>query len=109
MINDIYPDFLQMIDDGFSDMDDAIVNALPESNEHYADMIAREQELMRRFPKIENWLEEEGSLTLTAEEHAGLVEYIELAAEKEDVERLSIYYAGHKDCYAYLKKIGAIP
>lgn len=108
MSDDLFPDFIDMINNRFSDLDDAIINALPEKDERYAELMSRERGLKDQFPNIDNWLEGNGSLSLTAEEHAGMVEYIEINAEKEGIERLAIYFGGHKDCFAYLKRIGAI-
>lgn len=109
MQDDILSDFLcRVINENFPDLDDAIVNALPEKDERYATLIAQEQELKERFPGINSWLEDEGPLTLSAEEHAALGEYIGITAEMEGIERLEIYYAGHNNCIAYLKKAGVI-
>jgi len=89
-------------------MDDAIILALPENDSRYAKLLEREQDIESRFPDVLDWLEGSGPLSLSAEEHAGLVEHLELTAEKEDLERIAIYYAGHKDCFEYLRKIGVI-
>ena len=108
MTDDDYADFIERINEGFLTLDDAIINSLPGRDTRYAEMKAHEQELKERFPNINAWLEDTTPLTLTAEEHAGLVEYLELEAGLECIERLAIYYTGHKDCFAYLRKIGAI-
>jgi len=49
-----------------------------------------------------------GAISLTAEEHKALVRYLEIKTEMEDIERKQIYFRGHTDNFAYLKKIGAI-
>jgi dsDNA-binding SOS-regulon protein len=53
-------------------------------------------------------LDGEGAVRLTAEEHAGLVEHTRTTDEAENRERLNLYLAGHRDCFAYLKKIGLL-
>jgi hypothetical protein len=53
-------------------------------------------------------LEGEGEINLTAEEHAALVRYLTVKQAMEDAERQHIYFRGHTDSFAYLKKIGAI-
>ena len=108
MPDDLHSGLISMVDNNFQDLEDAIVAVLPESDKQYADLKARENELKGRFPKIERWLEEKCPLTLSADEHSGLVEYLELNSEMEGIERLAIYYAGHRDCIAYLRKIGAL-
>jgi hypothetical protein len=96
------------IDEMFSGMDSQIVIALKESDEDYAALARDLDDVDRRFPKIEQWLEGSGALTLTAEEHAGLALHTALTSKAEDMERRAIYYAGHRDCLAWLKKIGAL-
>jgi hypothetical protein len=96
------------IDELFSAMDSQIVVALRESDEEYAALAREKDEAVRDFPQIEQWLEGSGALTLTAEEHAGLARHTLLTAKAEDMERRAIYYAGHRDCIAWLRKIGAL-
>jgi hypothetical protein len=96
------------IDELFSEMDSQIVVALQESDEGYAALARERDGVTRSFPKIEQWLEGSGALTLSAEEHAGLAKYTALTAKTEDMERRAIYYAGHRDCIAWLRKIDAI-
>lgn len=36
------------------------------------------------------------------EKYAALVEYIRVTDEAENRERLNLYLAGHRDCFAYL-------
>ena len=43
-----------------------------------------------------------------AEEHEAYLAYIGLMRQMEDMERLQIYFRGHTDAVAYLKKIKAI-
>jgi hypothetical protein len=96
------------IDELFSAMDSQIVMALQESDEGCAALTRERDDMTRRFPQIEQWLEEEGALNLTAEEHAGLARHTAFTAEMEDTERRAIYYAGHRDCIAWLRKINVI-
>jgi hypothetical protein len=69
---------------------------------------ARLKKLERQFPFIESVLDGEGAVGLTAEEHSGLVDYIRTTDEVENRERLNLYLAGHRDCFAYLKRIGLL-
>ena len=45
---------------------------------------------------------------MTAEEHRAYVDYLNLVRQMEDMERQHIYFRGHTDTVAYLKKIKAI-
>jgi hypothetical protein len=54
----------------------------------------------------EAWLEGAGVVVLSADEHAALVEYTRVTFKAENMERLNLYLAGHRDCFAYRKRIG---
>jgi hypothetical protein len=93
------------LEERFDEMDSDITISLLESDAEYKALRERLEELEQRFPFIESVLDGEGAVRLTAEEHAGLVEYIRVADEAENRERLNLYYAGHRDCFSYLRKI----
>ena len=49
-----------------------------------------------------------GAISLTAEEHEIVRQYMSRMFEKETIERCQIYFRGHTDGYAYLKEIGVV-
>ena len=53
-------------------------------------------------------MEDRGEIHLTAEEHAAFVQCLRLSRKLDDRERLQLYFRGHTDAVAYLKKIKAI-
>ena len=108
MKEEIFSGLIARIEEEFQAMDSEITTALKETDEEYAALNKRRTELEARFPFIESALEGESALNLSAEEHAGLVEYLSVTNEMENRERLNLYYAGHRDCFAYLKKIGVM-
>lgn len=100
--------FLAQLEERFEEADSNMTINLSESDTQYKALKVRLAELEREFPFIETVLDGNGVMHLTAEEHAGLVEYIRTTEEAENRERLNLYYAGHRDCFAYLKKIGVL-
>jgi hypothetical protein len=108
MKEDIFSGLVARIEEDFQAMDSEITTALKETDDEYTALNKRQTELEERFPFIESALEGKGALNLSAEEHAGLVEYLSVTNEMENRERLNLYYAGHRDAFAYLKKIGII-
>ena len=108
MQDSIFDGLLAQLEERFEEMDSKITVALPGRDEKYAALRARLEELEQRFPFIESALDGVGALRLSAEEHAGLVEYNRTTDEAENRERLNLYLAGHRDCFAYLKKIGLL-
>ena len=65
-------------------------------------------DLKKRFPCIMKVMEDRGEIHLTAEEHAAFVHCLRLSRKLDDMERLQLYFRGHTDAVAYLKKIKAI-
>lgn len=65
-------------------------------------------ELRKKNPIIEKLLETDGELHISAEERVALREAYRLQHKLEDMERQQIYFRGHTDAVAYLKKIGVI-
>lgn len=60
--------------------------------------------MRKQHPFILNLDEGDGAITLSAEEHEAYLAYIGLMHQAEDMERLQIYFRGHTDAVAYLKK-----
>lgn len=107
-MSDTYFDLPSRIEDSFPGIDSDIVTDLRESNEDYAEIHQQISELKRQFPCIAQVMDCQEELHLTAEEHAAFSKYLRLSRKLEDMERLQLYFRGHTDAVAYLKKIKAI-
>jgi hypothetical protein len=99
---------VETLEDNFMEITSDITDSLRNSDEEYAALFEKRMDLQKRFPCIQNTLEEEGSVSMNAEEHKGLLEYLSVVNDMENIERLRLYYAGHKDCFTYLRKIGVM-
>ncbi len=60
--------------------------------------------LKTQYPVIDKINESSGEIRMTAEEHRAYVDYLNIARQMEDMERQHIYFRGHTDAVAYLKK-----
>ena len=103
-----YLDLSQRIEESFPEIDNDICMDLFHSNEKYVELFNKSDELQKMHPFIMKVLEGSGEVSLTAEEHGALVEYLSVKIRMEDMERQYIYFHGHKDNFAYLKKIGVL-
>lgn len=108
MSDNIFTGMVENLEDNFQEIASGITDSLRDTDSEYTALFEKRLELQRRFPCIGAALEGEGAVSMTAEEHAGLLEYLGVVNDMENIERLRLYYAGHRDCLAYLKKIGAI-
>ena len=97
---------IPLLEEMFWEMCGNLHIALCDSDKEYATLAKRRADLSARF--IEIALAGEGPLSLSAEEHAQMVEYLKVKDEIEERERLNIYFAGHRDCIDYLRKIGLL-
>ena len=107
-MSDSYFDLPSRIEDDFAEIDSDIVIDLQNTNEDYAELSERMDQLRAQYPVIDKMNESSGEIRMTAEEHRAYVDYLNLARQMEDMERQHIYFRGHTDAVAYLKKIKAI-
>ena len=103
-----YMDLIKRIDDIFHEVDNGIVMDLYDNNEEYAVMRKKILDYQEKYPYIARLMDEDKEISLTAEEHKVFLQYHDLYQEIENVERQQIYFHGHTDCFAYLKRIGII-
>lgn len=103
-----YIDLPERIKADFLNMDGDTVVDLRSTDSEYQALYHRYAEMQKDHPFIDKVLEGEGEITMAAEDHAAFVEYMRLRRELDDMERLHIYFRGHTDAFAYLKRIGAI-
>ena len=107
-MSDTYFDLSSRLEDSFSEIDSDIVTDLRKTSEEYADIQQQISDLKKRFPCIMKVMEDKGEIQLTTEEHAAFVQCLRLLRKLDDMERLQLYFRGHTDAVAYLKKIKAI-
>ena len=102
-MDDSYCLLPERISEQFSEIDSDIVMDLAAASPEYTEL----KELKRQNLVIGALLEGKGELSFTAEEHEALKEFIRLYMRADNMEREHIYFRGHADGFAYLKKIGA--
>ena len=107
-MKETYFDLPERIKKSFSEIDSDIVTDLFKSDTEYAELMRQVSDLKKRSPFIDHVLEDTGEVSLTAEQHTELIRYLTLYRRMEELERLHIYFRGHTDAYAYLKRIGAL-
>ena len=106
--HDSYFNLVERIEDAFLEIDNDIIADLSKADAEYAAMKKEILRLQSDFPAISKIMEGKGAISITAEEHAALSRYLAVKSSMEDMERKRIYFRGHTDGFAYLKKIGAI-
>ncbi len=107
-MSDTYFELPSRIEANFPEIDSDIVMDLWKTDEEYAQIKEQISKMKKQYPFIMQLLEEAGEIRLTAEEHETFVQYLRICRKLDDMERQRIYFRGHTDAVAYLKKIGAI-
>jgi hypothetical protein len=106
--HDSFYDLAERIEDAFPEIDSDITVDLRETDDAYRSLCGELDKLQDEYPSVIRVLECEGAIGLTADEHAALLRYLDVKRNMEDMERKRLYFRGHTDGFAYLKRIGAI-
>lgn len=99
------PEWLQCL---LGDIDTSIVVALRKEEEQYVALKKELKELLDKYAAVTELLNGQKGVNLTAEEQEAFHEYMVIRAEIEHRERELFYYYGHKHCYEYMRRIGAV-
>ena len=105
---DVFYNLTKRIEDIFPEIDSDICMDLLHNNSEYAFLQQEVKGIKEKHPVIEDVLLGDGEISLSADEHGAFVRYIALSMQMENMERLQAYFTGHKDGYAYLKRIGVL-
>jgi len=105
---DFFFNLVERIEQSFLEIDSDICVDLRENDSDYAEMWQEIIKVQNDFPIIREITDGGEAVTMSAEEHKALVRYLHLKNETENAERKQIYFRGHTDNYAYLKRINAI-
>ena len=92
----------------FSEIDNDIAMNLLHSNEEYSKLYYKRIEIQQQYPSVQTAVDGEGGVSLNQEEHKALIEYLRVVEQLDFVERTQVYFQGHADCIAYLKRIGVL-
>ncbi|WP_194611020.1 DUF6664 family protein [Clostridium vitabionis] len=108
MKNEMFTDLPRRIEEGFPEMENEMLMELRRKDDEYAQIHKYFYSLQEQHPFILEVLEGKGKTSLTEEEHDILLEYLDLYRKMDERERIHIYFRGHTDALAYLKRIGVV-
>lgn len=99
---------VERLEELFGEIDNDIVMNLLHSNDEYSKLYNRRIEIQRQYPAVQKAVDGEGGVSLNNAEHKALVEYLRVNEQAVSIEHMEVYFQGHADCMAYLKKIGIL-
>lgn len=103
-----FSNLVRYMEDNFSELESMVAENLGERDGDYQSICEKLRNMIREYPFIIEITEGTGDITLSADEHRILSEFFKADLEKEEMERKQLYFQGHMDGYAYMKKIGAV-
>ncbi len=98
---------IQQAESLFDEMVNRVIRRL-RSDEVYVALARKRTEIQSQYPFIMSVLEGKESIFSSDAEYLAWLAVKQTFDETEQMERLAIYCQGHADCYAYLKRIGAL-
>ena len=104
----ILNNLVERVEELFGEIDNDIVMNLLHSNDEYSKLYNRRIEIQRQYPAVQKAVDGEGGVSLNKDEHKALVEYLRVNEQAVSMEHMEVYFQGHADCMAYLKKIGIL-
>ncbi len=107
-MTDTYMDMPTRMAESFPEIENDILMDLSSASPEYIELQDQLTQLRTQHPFISAVLQKTEPVQMTAEEHHIFLRYLSLTRQVEDMERLQIYFRGHQDAVAYLKKIKAI-
>ena len=107
-MNDTYFDLASRLEESFHEIENDALSDLAETNEEYTKLQAQISQLKLQNRFIGEMIDGSFKGQLTEQQSAALVRFIDLYMKLEEMERTHLYFRGHTDAFAYLKKINAI-
>ena len=107
-MSETYFDLASRLDESFHEIENDALTDLAENNEEYSELQAQISRLKLQNRFISELIDGSFHGQLTEQQSAALVEFIDLYMRLEELERTHLYFRGHTDAFAYLKKINAI-
>ena len=108
MKNDLFFDLPQRIEEDYPELENDMLLELRQKDKDYKQVHEQFYTMEEQYPFIMEVLEGKGRITLTEKEHAILLDYLALYRKMDEKERIHIYFRGHTDALAYLKKTSMV-
>lgn len=103
-----FQDLAIRLEELFPEIDSDVAVNLLHDNAKYKQFYDKKKEMLEQYPFIQDIIDGEGQITISAKEHEILADYLNVVNRMENTERVQLYFRGHTDSFSYLKKIGAI-
>lgn len=95
------------LEQNFDHLEDEITRCL-RNDEVYMTWIQRRIELQVKYPFIKGMMDGDIGIFPSDQDYQAWLEIKKTLDETERMERMALYWQGHADCYAYLRKIGVL-
>lgn len=107
-MNDTYYDLASRLEDSFHEIENDALIELGESNTNYVELRKQLFQIKGENSFINALIEGDYEQELSSAQCAALGKFIDLYMRLEELERKHLYFRGHTDAFAYLKRINLI-
>ncbi|MCU6711502.1 hypothetical protein M6D81_22655 [Paenibacillus sp. J5C_2022] len=97
----------QQLETIFDEIENEVTRLL-RIRESYLSLVHKRVEIQTQYPFIQSIFEGNAMIFSSDNEHRAWLDVKQTYDETERMERMALYFQGHADCYAYLRKIGAL-
>ncbi|MCU6708034.1 hypothetical protein M6D81_04845 [Paenibacillus sp. J5C_2022] len=97
----------QRLEQSFDDLEDEITRRL-RCEEAYMMWVQRRVAIQVQHPFIKSVMDGDAGVFPSDQDYRAWLEVQKTLDETVRMERMALYWQGHADCYAYLKKMGAL-
>ena len=107
-MNNTYYDLASRLEDSFHEIENDVLIELGESSSDYVDLQKQLFQIKEKNPFINALIEGNYEQELSSAQCVALGKFIDLYMRLEELERKHLYFRGHTDAFAYLKKINVL-
>ena len=107
-MNDTYYNLASRLEDSFREIENNALIELGKSNTDYVDLQKQLFQIKAENPFINALIEGDYEQELSSAQCVALGKFIDLYMRMEELERKHLYFRGHTDAFAYLKRINLI-
>ena len=107
-MNDTYYDLASRLEDTFHEIENDALIELRESNADYVELQKQLFQIKGENPFINALIEGDYEQELSSAQCSALGKFIDMYMRLEELERKHLYFRGHTDAFAYLKRINLI-
>lgn len=100
--------FSNLYHDHFAEYFSNVFVDLRENDKEYQELLSRKEEVLNKYPRLREVLENKHNYSLNSDEIQGLIEYLDIMGDKSIIEEITLMFRGMGEAYVLFKRINII-